>query len=264
MNDTTFYFQVRNNVDIYRTTVDLETNLNKTTWQVTEEQAEYITDVKVYRDGLLVGIVPYEQGYFLDNIGSDNAARNYRIVGVSVEGEDCPIESYEKGTIHTTYYEDVNGNLNMMWNVPYVEAGAQGTLTYFQICKYDPNTGEITVVDQVNASITDYTCGVNQFDGGYAVIAAVFNDGKGLEELSFSNLTTDILGLGENDGNVFKVYPIPARSRFTVEGTGTLTVTNTLGQTLMTKEIDGQTSIELSQGMYFVRLGGATRKVVVE
>ena len=259
MNDTTFYFQVRNNVDIYRTTVDLETNLNKTTWQVTEEQAEYITDVKVYRDGLLVGIVPYEQGYFLDNIGSDNAARNYRIVGVSVEGEDCPIESYEKGTIHTTYYEDVNGNLNMTWNVPYVEAGAQGTLTYFQICKYDPNTGEITVVDQVNASITDYTCGVNQFDGGYAVIAAVFNDGKGLEELSFSNLTTDILGLGENDGNVFKVYPIPARSRFTVEGTGTLTVTNTLGQTLMTKEIDGQTSIELSQGMYFVRLGGATR-----
>ena len=262
-NDT-FYIQVRDNVELYRTTVDLETNLNKTTWQVTEEQAEYITDVKVYRDGLLVGTVPYEQGYYLDNIGSDNAARNYRIVGVSVEGEDCPIESYEKGTIHTTYYEDVNGNLNMTWNIPYVEEGALGTLTYFQICKYDPNTGEITVVDQVNASITDYTCGVNQFDGGYAVIAAVFNDGKGVEELSFSNLTTDILSIGENGETAFSIYPNPAKDRVIVEGTGTMIVTNTLGQTVLVKEIDGKATIELPQGLYFVKMNGVTRKIVME
>lgn len=257
-------FIVRDNVELYRASVDLETNLNKTTWQVTEEQAEYISEVKVYRDGLLVGTVPYEQGYFLDAIGSDNAARNYRIVGVSIEGEDCPIESYEKGTIHTTYYQDVSNNLNMTWNIPYVEEGAQGTLTYFQICKYDPTTEELTVVDQVNASITDYTCGVNQFDGGYAVIAAVFNDGKGLEELSFSNLTTDILGLSENVETAFRVYPNPAKDRVTVEGTGILTVTNTLGQTILSKEIDGKAKIDLPQGMYFVELNGITRKIVVE
>ena len=257
-------FIVRDNVELYRATVDLETNLNKTTWQVTEEQAEYITDVKVYRDGLLVGTAPYEQGYFMDNIGSDNAARNYRIVGVSVEGEDCPIESYEKGTIHTTYYQDVNGNLNMTWNVPYVEEGAQGTLTYFQICKYDPNTGELTVVDQVNASITDYTCGVNQFDGGYAVIAAVFNDGKGVEELSFSNLTTDILGLGENGETAFRIYPNPAKGHFTVAGNGTMRITNVLGQEIMTKEIHETETVELPMGMYFVTLNGNTRKIVVE
>ena len=264
MNDTTFYFQVRNNIDIYRATVDLETNLNKTTWQVTDEQAEYITEVKVYRDGLLVGTAPYEQGYYLDAIGSDNAARNYRVVGVSVEGEDCPIESYEKGTIHTTYYQDVNGNLNMTWNVPYVEEGAQGTLTYFQICKYDPNTGEITVVDQVNASITDYTCGVNQFDGGQAVIAAVFSNGKGVEELSFSNLTTDILGIGENEENAFKVYPNPAKGAFTVEGTGRMMITNVLGQTVLARKISGKESVELPRGLYFVKLNGATRRIVVE
>ena len=186
--------RIRNDVEVYRATVDLETNLNKTTWQVTEEQAEYISQVKVYRDGFFVGTAPYENGYFLDAIGSDNAARNYQIVGVTPEGEDCPIASYQKGTIHTTYYLDVNDNLNMTWNIPYVEQGAQGTLTYFQVCKYDPITEQLTVVDQVNSLITDYTCGVNQFAGGYPVIAAVFSDAKNrdFEDLSFSNMYTDI------------------------------------------------------------------------
>ena len=258
---------VYDKVEIYRATIDLETNLNKVTWPIIPGQDEYIGEVKVYRDGLLVGTVPYEQGYFLDNIGSDNAARNYHLVAVTTDGEESPV-SYQKGTIHTTYYQDVNNNLNMTWNVPYVEEGAQGTLTYFQICKYDPNTGDLTVVDQVNAAITDYTCGVNQFDGGYAVIAAVFNDGKGVEELSFSNLTTDILGI-EEDGpstgsGTFIVYPNPAKDRVTVEGTGMFIVTNALGQTILTKEIDGQTTVALPQGMYFVKLGNETRKIVVE
>ena len=261
--------QVRNSLELYRATVDLETNLNKATWQVTAEQAEYISEVKVYRDGLLVGTTPYEDGYYLDAIGSDNAARNYKIVGVSVEGEDCPIASYEKGTIHTTYYEDVNHNLNMTWNVPYVEEGANGTLTYFQICKYDPTTGDLTVVDQVNAAVTDYTCGVNQFDGGQAVIAAVFSDNKGLEELSFSNLTMDILGIGENSGpstgsGTLIVYPNPAKDSVTIEGTGTAIITNALGQTIMTKEIDGTETVELPKGLYFVKMNGVTRKIVVE
>lgn len=260
----TDYKEVCENVELYRATVDLETNLNKVTWQVTPEQAEYISEVKAYRDGLLVGAAPYEQGYYLDAIGSDNAARNYQIVGVTIEGEDCPLASFQKGTIHTTYYQDVNGNLNMTWNIPYVEEGAQGALTYFQICKYDPATEELTVVDQVNAAITDYTCGVNQFDGGQAVIAAVFSNSKGLEDLSFSNLTTDILGVGENDGNPFRIYPNPAQGRFTVEGTGTMRIANVLGQEIMVKDIEGMETVELPQGVYFVQLNGTVRKIVVE
>lgn len=83
----TYSVEVRDNVELYRATVDLRTNKNKVTWLATPEQAEYITEVKVYRDGTFVGTAPYANGYFLDAIGSDAAARTYQIVGVSVEGD---------------------------------------------------------------------------------------------------------------------------------------------------------------------------------
>ncbi|MBR5082302.1 MAG: T9SS type A sorting domain-containing protein [Bacteroidales bacterium] len=258
----TYSVEIRDNVELYRATVDLQTNKNKVIWLVTPEQAQYITSVKIYRDNIPVDTAPYTNGYFLDAIGSDAAARNYRIVGVSVEGDDCPIPSYEKGTIHTTYYEDVDGNLNMTWNTPYIEEGAQGTLTGFQICKYNPATEEVTVIDQVNASITDYTCSSSAFIGGQATIAAIF-DSKDTESRSFSNRNT-MLAVSENEENHFKVYPNPAKDRVTVEGTGLMTVTNTLGQTILTKEIDGKATIDLPQGLYFVKLGNEMQKIVVE
>ena len=52
----------------------------------------------------------------------------------------------------------------------------------------------IVVGAEKMSSITDYTCGMNQFEGGYPVIAAVFSDAKNrdFEDLSFSNMYTDI------------------------------------------------------------------------
>ena len=43
-----------------------------------------------------------------------------------------------------------------------------------------------------------------------------------------------------------------------------MTVTNALGQTIMTKKIKGKEKLELPKGMYFVTMGNETRKVVVE
>ncbi|MBO7082321.1 MAG: T9SS type A sorting domain-containing protein [Bacteroidales bacterium] len=210
---------------------------------------------------MLVGTVPYFDGHFLDEIGSDAAARTYQIVGVSKEGDDCPIASYRKGTIHTTYYEDVDGNLNMTWNTPYIEDGAEGSLTGYQICKYDPVTEEITVVDQINPSITDYTCNSSLFSGGTATIAAIFSR----DSRSFSNRNT-MLAVNENENSVFKVYPNPSNGTFTVEGATQLTIYNTLGQIITTSQSeDGTHSISLRSGIYFVKSGeGMVRKVVVE
>ena len=74
----------------------------------------------------------------------------------------------------------------------------------------------------------------------------------------------DPYNLNENNGGVLSVYPNPAKGRFTVEGTGHLMVSNMLGQSVMTMEIDGKAAIELPQGLYFVKMGAKTRKIVVE
>lgn len=70
-------------------------------------------------------------------------------------------------------------------------------------------------------------------------------------------------GPSTNSGSLV-VYPNPAKGSFTVEGKGILIVTNLLGQTVFSKEINGQTSFTLPSGLWLVRLNGITRKVVVE
>ena len=70
--------------------------------------------------------------------------------------------------------------------------------------------------------------------------------------------------LGENLRSTFLVYPNPSKGCIIIEGSGTLTVTDILGQTLLTKEINGNAKVELPKGMFFVKLDNETRKIVVE
>lgn len=103
-----------------------------------------------------------------------------------------------------------------------------------------------------------YQCGV----------ARSLEDGT-FELLSLSNKVDnpmhDTNGLDEDERETsLSIYPNPAKDCFTVEGTGIMHITNVLGHEIMNKEIDGKTTIELPQGLYFVKLGGETRKIVVE
>lgn len=251
-------FIVRDNVEIDLATCDLETNLNMVTWPTTPAQAEYVSQVEIKRDGLLVGTAPYTDGQFIDNIGSDAASRTYTVTALDTDGTPCPITSYPKETIHMAYLTGINNTIEVNWNTP-----TGYDLLGYNVCEWHENDGSLSVIDYVGASVTSYTCSQSQFDQGYIVVQGVEASKDGETRL-LSNRSMDLVGLGENEATTFKVYPNPAKDRFTVEGSGTMTVMNTLGQTVLTQEIDGKTTIELPQGLYFVKLGGATRKVVVE
>ena len=122
------------------------------------------------------------------------------------------------------------------------DAGGEGT----------PQTEEVmqspAFVDLLNGQNEEHVWAmdVNHTNGGFPI------------------LTTIDLAVPEIIEATFNVYPNPAQGRFTVEGRGRMTVSNLLGQVVLVKEIDGQATVALPRGMYFVKLGNETRKIVVE
>ncbi len=253
-------FIVKDNVEATLATTDLATNLNMVTWQTTDEQAEYVSQVKVYRDGALVGTAPYTDGSFTDNIGSEAASRTYTVLAVAPDGTDCPILSHPKETIHMTYTLGVGNTIVIGWNHPtgYELAG-------YNICEWNPNAKNdgLTVIDYVGAGVSSYTCSESQFDHGMVVVQGVERT-KAAESRLLSNRSLDYVGLGEKENKIFNLYPNPTTGRVTIEGTGRLTITNTLGQTVLTRDITDTETIDLPMGIWFVKLDGATRKLVVE
>ena len=249
--------QVRDNVEIDLATCDLETNLNLVTWPTTTAQAEYVDHVIVKRDGVQIGTANYADGYFLDEIGSDAASRTYTVRAVAPDGAQCSIVSNPKETIHMSYTLGVNNTIEVGWNAP-----AGYNLSGYNICEWHPDGNDLTVIDYVGAGVTSYTCQASQFDHGKIVVQGVETSKP--ESRLLSNRSWETVGLNEQQSNVLSVYPNPSSGTFNVECTGRLTVMNLLGQEVLTQEIEGQTTLELPQGIYFVRMGDAIRKVVVE
>ena len=261
---------VKESVEIDLATCDLESNLNLVTWPTTEAQAQYIDHVIVKRDGMQVGTADYSVGQFTDNIGSGAASRTYTLTAVATDGTECPIVSYPKETIHMAYLTGINNTIEVNWNVP-----AGYDLLGYNICEWHEEDGSLTVIDYVGASVTSYTCSQSQFGQGYIVVQGV-EAGKDGETRLLSNRSLDIIvGLGENEATAFRVYPNPANGILFVETRRatslpeeTYRIVNPIGQTMM----EGQITMEKQQidvrnlpnGLYFITVGGATRKFVVE
>ena len=260
---------VKESVEIDLATCDLESNLNLVTWPTTVAQAQYIDHVIVKRDGLQVGTADYSDGQFTDNIGSGAASRTYTIVAVATDGTECPIVSYPKETIHMSYTLGMNNTIEIGRNTP-----TGYDLLGYNICEWHEDDGSLTVIDFVGASVTSYTCSQSQFDEGYIVVQGV-EAAKDGEMRLLSNRSMDLVGLGENEATAFKVYPNPANGILFVETRRatslpeeTYRIVNPIGQTMM----EGQITMEkqqidvrnLSNGLYFITIGGATRKFVVE
>lgn len=267
-------FIVRDNVEIYRATCDLRSNLNQVTWLTTPAQAEYISAVNIYRNTYqLVATVPYLNGSFTDNIGSESTQWQYHIVGVDNEGNECPIPSYWKRTIHLDHVQGTGGGEILQWT-PYEEENpAKNTVIYYSI--YDVVDGEPQHVMDVGNFTNVYAYNPADFDG-YGTVAAVF-EGKGrdMEDLAFSNLTSEVLDIDEIEGKIrrFEMYPNPSNGPVTIksneqnsENEFTVTISNLMGQTVATGKTEGGvfTTERLTPGIYFVNFDGNVQKLVVE
>ena len=246
--------EVRNGVEISMASTNLSTNLNKINWLVDEAQSEYLTEVHIYRNNQLVGTAPYSEGSFLDNIGSEATQWQYHIVGVTTDGEECPVSSYWKRPIHLDHLQGQSNHV-LQWTSFEAENGAD--VAFYRI--YDWLEGELRLVMEVGSFVNVFNYNPEDIVGD-AVVAAVLSSG----ELSYSNRVPTHLGIDESSDQQFYVYPNPAKDRVTIKGTGMAIITNALGQTILTKEIDGKAAIELPRGLYFMKLGGTTRKIVVE
>ncbi len=72
-------------------------------------------------------------------------------------------------------------------------------------------------------------------------------------------------GINEIADNNFTVYPNPATSMITVEGEGVAEIYNTLGQMIMSNEVNGNAQFNVSSlesGVYFIRMNGATQRFI--
>ena len=260
--DATYTFIVQDNVEIDLATCDLESNLNMVTWDVTDAQAEYIDHLRVKRDGMEVGTANYIDGYYIDNIGSGAASRTYTITAVTKDGEDCPIVSYPKETIHMAYLTGINNTIEVNWNTP-----TGYDLLGYNVCEWTPNgkDGELTIIDFVGAGVTSYTCTENLFNNGHVVVQGVEN-GKTESRLLSNRSEEGIMGIDELQKQNFKIYPNPSTGEFTVEGASSLTVYNTLGQIIATSHSETDThSFSLRSGIYFIKSDeGVVKKVIVE
>ena len=136
--------------------------------------------------------------------------------------------------------------------------GANVENTYYLNTCTESGLGEPKSEDYMRSQeFVDYLNGRNR-DQVWALDEDYINDGFPVL------IEANYLEVSEQSETVFNVYPNPAQGRFTVEGIGRMTVSNLLGQVVLVKEIDGPTTVLLPQGMYFVKLGETTRKIVVE
>ena len=178
----------------------------------------------------------------------------YNNICVQVTAENCT------GSITSSLFGPIKKAEQAMPEAPQMESNTDTSITLVAIenGEYNIDGGEwqsSPIFEGLTPS-TSYTFTQRKMETGthYASPAS--------PETAFCTLPYE--QLYENQRSIFKVYPNPSKGYITIEGSGTMTVTNILGQIVLTKEIDSKGKMELPQGMYFVTLGEETRKIVVE
>ena len=170
----------------------------------------------------------------------DEGGDGWKGAAISVttdDGQRIAIVTMEEGSEAMVTIPLLRQNLNFIWNHGWYHTSEE----------YD----------------TDFECSFTIYDaeGGVLYTSGELEDGV---FLSYENNCVFDATEETVSDEMVRVYPNPTNGMITIEGTGHLTVLNTLGQAIKELELDGQTTMELPRGMFFVRINGVTRKVVVE
>jgi hypothetical protein len=208
------------------------------------------------QQGLTISSV-IERNQFVDNRFEDNPMNGGS--GISIYGMDENNKAVLRGNI-------ITGNL---WGITVINAadfnlGTEDDWGHNQI--HDNGNGGV-IYDLYNNSTCDIMAVGNNWGSSNSHIIEEHivhqNDDPSLGLATFVPFI-DVDDVNETSARGFEVWPNPAQGRFMVEGKGKMAITNALGQILINHEIDGKKSIALPQGLYFLRLGDVTRKVIVE
>ena len=154
---------------------------------------------------------------------------------------------------------------NITWNKPTITPYLRRFQVFRTVGAYkdDELVAEIDYTGSGSYSYFDNTYGLAPEDTYYSV-RSVYSNGYYECESDFADVMITITDVEDLAKENVRVYPNPSNGTITIEGTGHLTVLNTLGQTVKELDLEGQTTMELPKGVFFVRINGTTKKVVVE
>ncbi len=147
----------------------------------------------------------------------------------------------------------------LTWDAP----SSTANLDHFAIYSDASVLKEAIIVPYTGQSSYEYVDLVDYIgDYEYSVTSVYV---RGDETCESANVVVDIMITDvEENASRINIYPNPSKGTITVEGVGHMTVMNTLGQIVRELDLDGQTTMELPQGVFFLRINGTTKKVVVE
>ena len=239
-------------------------------WSVTNS---YIQEVGIYREGLTnqwqqVGTANYQTGYFIDEVDGSERSYRYKLSAIDICGNQSELgRSYQ--SMNAAYLGPGVEYWWIQWT-PYKISDINAA-DYYELYSVD-NLQDFNI-SQVNAPIEyENTLGFYYVnlphgiqDSILFVKAYIKSQYGGGSVMSNFVQNYELLDVKEINDAAFSIYPNPNNGTFTVQGTGNLTITNILGQTIFQQEIDRNAHIELPAGIYIAKLSppdkGAPRSI---
>lgn len=222
-----------------------------------------------------VGISPYGNGRWVDDVNSINQTHRYKISTIDTCGNESE-QSFYHQTISTATIPLVPNGYRVEWTEYLVEGTKTGTtksVSNYYVFAVD-GLGldwSPTQIAAVAGSVTSYN--LPSINDSLFVVGAEISGGKSLTTgLALSNVVDNPLISGIPSivavQNV-SVYPNPSNGVCTVRGQGLLSVSNVYGQCISQDNIYGTKVITLNSGIYFVRITGknniiTTQKVIIQ